>query len=466
MRRHTVALSSLVIMLLLAFSGCSPEELAVVESGDIDDGEFAIDGAVAEFVPGEILIQYLPSASESQRGTTRTFIGAAVKEVIHTAPMKASGMGPIEIATLPPNGNVIAAVKMLNGTPGVDFAEPNYTYRHTDISNDPQYMSGNLWGMYGDGSPLQTNQYGSQAAEAWDRGNIGNSIVHVGVIDEGIDISHPDLKDIIWTNFADNDSDGIDDDGNGYIDDAHGWDFFGGDNSIYDGVTDDHGTHVSGTLGAKGGNGIGVAGVNWNVKIISAKFLGPNGGTTANAVKAVDYITDLKTRHGLSLVATNNSWGGGGFSLALLNAIKRANDAGILFVAAAGNNGRNTDRSPFYPAGYNADNVIAVAAINSAGGLASFSNYGKKSVDLGAPGVNIVSTVPGGDAINGAYASYSGTSMATPHVTGAIALLKASNSSTTAAELKARILDTASATPTASLNNRCVTSGRLNASSF
>jgi subtilisin family serine protease len=259
--------------------------------------------------------------------------------------------------------------------------------------------------------------------------------VLVGVIDEGIDLNHPDLAPNIWTNPFDP-LDGVDNDTNGYVDDIHGWDFFQDNNSIYDGsptdsATDDHGTHVSGTIGAGGNNGIGVAGVNWNVGIIAAKFLGPFGGTTADAVEAVDYITDLKTRHGLNIVATNNSWGGGGYSQALHDAIIRAAKAGILFVAAAGNSGINNDSVPHYPSSYSTiegtpgesgagyDAVIAVASITSSGTKSSFSNYGRRRVDLGAPGSGVWSTTP-----NNSYTSLSGTSMATPHVTGAAALYK------------------------------------------
>ncbi len=289
----------------------------------------------------------------------------------------------------------------------------------------------------------------------------------MGIIDEGIQFTHPDLVANVWTNSFDP-VDGVDNDGNGYKDDTHGWDFDGDDNTIYDGGTrgslDDHGTHVSGTIGGAGGNGQGVAGVNWNVKLISGKFLGRRGGTSANAIKAVDYFTDLKTRHGLNIVATNNSWGGGGFSQALKDAIDRANLKDILFVAAAGNGGSdgigdNNDSVASYPSNYTSSNIIAVAAITSTGAISSFSNYGAKTVDIGAPGSGIWSTT----AYNG-YSSYSGTSMATPHVTGAAALYASTYPGSSAATIKAAIL--ASAVPTASLSEKCVTGGRLNVSGF
>uniref|UniRef100_UPI002FC8CD21 S8 family peptidase n=1 Tax=Aeromicrobium sp. TaxID=1871063 RepID=UPI002FC8CD21 len=323
-----------------------------------------------------------------------------------------------------------------------------------------------LWGMYGDASS-PANQYGSQAAEAWAAGHTDCSNVIVGVIDEGIYWQHEDLTANIWTNPYDP-ADGVDNDGNGYVDDTRGWDFDGGSNNINSGgANDDHGTHVAGTIGGVGGNGKGVAGVCWSgVKMISAKFLGRRGGTTANAVKAVDYFNDLKARHGLNIVATNNSWGGGGFSQALSDAITRANNAGILFVAAAGNSAYDNDAQASYPSNYPQANIIAVASTTSTGGLSSFSQWGRTTVDIGAPGSGIWSTVPrsvkGGLASG--YASYNGTSMATPHVTGAAALYASSHPGASAADIKAAIMG--AAVPTPSLNGKVVSNGRLNASGF
>jgi subtilisin family serine protease len=218
---------------------------------------------------------------------------------------------------------------------------------------------------------------------------------------------------------------------------------------------------VAGTIGAVGGNGIGVAGVNWNVKMMNAKFLGATGGTSANAVKAVDYFTNLKTRttNPIPIIATNNSWGGGGYTQSLFDAIQRANAAGILFVAAAGNSGANIDKRLSYPAAYSNPNVISVASITSTGSLSSFSNYGAKNVDIGAPGSGIWSTLPGNS-----YGSYNGTSMATPHVTGAVALFKSLFPFATAAEIKTEILS--KGTATTSLSGKTVTGKRLSVSAF
>ena len=199
---------------------------------------------------------------------------------------------------------------------------------------------------------------------------------------------------------------------------------------------------------------------------MDAKFLGRRGGTTANAIKAVDYFTDLKIRHGINVVATSNSWGGGGFSQALQDAIERANAAGILFIAAAGNSTYNCETSSCYPAEYPNANVLSVASITSTGAISSFSNYGSTTIDIGAPGSAIYSTVPKsskGTVVAG-YASYSGTSMATPHVSGAAALYAAYHPGSSAAQVKAAILGSAAAT--ASLAGKTVTGGRLNVSGF
>jgi len=413
-------------------------------------------------VAGELIVQFRPGATEAAKTAALRGIDARLADTLRDAASRMDGKGDLHLVKLPPGLAVSAALRGLRAGGVVDFAEPNWVYHHEAVSNDTYYVNGQLWGMYGP-TTSPANTFGSQAAAAWSKGNTCSASVAVGIIDEGFMYTHPELAANTWTNPFDA-ADGSDNDGNGYADDVHGWDFAGGDNSTFDGVGDDHGTHVAGTIAGKGGNGAGVAGVCWNLTLISAKFLGNHGGTTANAILAVDYLTDLKTRHGLNLVATNNSWGGGGFSQALQDAIERANQANILFVAAAGNESANNDTSPHYPAAYPNANIIAVAAIDQNGALASFSNYGATTVHIGAPGVGIVSSVPvrskGG--VIASYASYSGTSMATPHVTGAAALYASTHPGSTAAQIKAAIL--AAAVPTPSLAGKTTTGGRLNVS--
>ncbi len=425
----------------------------------------------ADFAADQLLVQFQSNIAANAQAEVLALVSGKIQEHVQTALMRAAGNNGFDVLQLAPGSDVLAAAARLKNNPWITFAEPNWKFTTQSTSNDPYYSSGSLWGMYGDASS-PTNQYGSQAAEAWAKGAIGSASVYVGIVDEGIDYSHPDLAANVWTNPYDA-VDGIDNDGNGYIDDVHGWDFVHGDNSIFDAADgDDHGTHVAGTIGGVGGNGVGVSGVAWNVGMISTKFLGPTGGYTSDAVKALDYLTDLKSRHNMNIVASNNSWGGGGASQALADAIARSAKADILFIAAAGNGGSdgvgdNNDTTANYPSNYNTnsaagyDSVIAVAAINSSGALASFSNYGAATVDLGAPGVSILSTLPGGG-----YGYYSGTSMATPHVTGAVALYAASHPGASALAIKNAVLSAATSTATTSLSGKTLTGGRLNAGDF
>lgn len=412
---------------------------------------------------GELLVKYRDGASASNRQAVGQGLGAQKLDTVRPGNAK---KGELALLKLPAGMDMAAAISAINDDPAVEYAEPNWTYQHQAVSNDTYYTNGSLWGMYGDGS-APANQYGSQAGESWAGGHTSCGNVIVGVIDEGIYYQHEDLAANIWTNPYDP-ADGVDNDGNGYVDDVRGWDFDGNSNNINSGgANDDHGTHVSGTIAGAGGNGKGVAGVCWSgIKLISGKFLGRRGGSTANAIKAIDYFTDLKTRHGLNIVATNNSWGGGGFSQALQDAIGRANTANILFVAAAGNDAYDNDATANYPSNYPNANVIAVASITSTGALSSFSQWGKTTVDLGAPGSGIWSTVPKSakGKLSSGYASYNGTSMATPHVTGAAALYASTRPGATAADIKAAILG--NTVPTTSLQNKTVTGGRLNTTGF
>ena len=408
--------------------------------------------------PNEVLVQYRRAATDASKAKARGRVKGISVEVVVVESRRNDGGGTLELTRLPPGLAIADAVRSLEGDPAVEFAEPNWIYFHDAVSNDTYYTGGQLWGMYGDAT-APANPYGSQAGEAWAANHTTDcGDVYIGIIDEGYMYTHVDLAANAGVNPGEISGNGVDDDGNGRVDDVYGWDFYYNNNSVFDGTADDHGTHVAGTIGGVGGNGIGVAGVCWSVKLLDAKFLGPSGGSTANAIKAVDYFTDLKTRHSLNLIATSNSWGGGGYSQGLADAIGRANNAGILFVAAAGNSSVNNDVSPHYPSSYTNPNVIAVASITSTGAMSSFSNYGATSVDIGAPGSGIYSTLPGSNN-SSTYGSYSGTSMATPHVTGAAAMLKALCPAWSHSDIRNHILATAATT--LSLVGKTVTGGRL-----
>jgi len=305
-----------------------------------------------------------------------------------------------------------------------------------------------LWGLDNDGQSSGTVDADIDAARAWEI-TTGSSSVIVAIIDTGVDYNHVDLAANIWTNSGEIAGNGIDDDGNGYIDDIYGYDFANDDSDPMD--DQGHGTHVAGTIGAVGDNGIGVAGVAWNVQIMALKFLDSSGsGYTSDAVRALDYAVQNGAQ------VSNNSWGGGGYSSTLLNAIMRAREEGHIFVAAAGNNSSDNDINPSYPANYSADNIISVAATDRNDQLASFSNFGEMTVHLAAPGVDIASTY-----LNNQYAYMSGTSMATPHVTGVVALVLSEHPDWTYSQVIDSILDSADSLD--SLESKTITGGRLNA---
>ena len=463
MQRKTTKYTSALTVLSFAVGGLVHPFGTVGAAGKSDISAEISVALIEPHVRDEVIVKFVPGSPVAEQAQARRTAGAVAAEPL--SPLAENS----QVLNLGRGTSVGQALEALRRNPNVEYAEPNYLLESTAVSNDPAFTNGTLWGMQGESSN-PANQFGSQAAEAWTAGHTGSKDVYVVVIDTGVQVAHPDLAANIWTNQFETAGDGIDNDGNGYVDDIHGWDFFSNDATVYDGLDDDHGTHVAGTIGGVGGNGTGVVGVNWDVTMITAKFLGPNGGSTSEAIRAVDYATGLKTRHGLNIVATSNSWGGGGASTALLDAIERGGDAGILFVAAAGNANVDNDTSPHYPSNYVCDRtaagavrgwdcVISVASITSSGARSSFSNYGDISVDLGAPGSSIYSTLP-----SNTYGSYSGTSMATPHVSGAIALCASMNPAQTAAELRLALLDKVA--PTSSMNSVTTTGGRLDMSSM
>lgn len=264
-------------------------------------------------------------------------------------------------------------------TAGVLYVEPDFVINPAATPNDPSFNR--LWGLHNTGQTGGVDDADIDALEAWDI-TTGSRDVVIAVIDTGVDYTHPDLAANAWQNPGEIPGNGIDDDGNGFVDDIYGYDFVNNDGDPMD--DNGHGTHVSGTIGGVGDDGVGVAGVNWQVSIMGLKFLSGGGsGSTSDAVRAVNYATMMRRDHGINIVATNNSWGGGGFSTALSDAIEAGGDAGILFIAAAGNEGNNNDVFPGYPASMTSEAIISVAATDSSNGLAGFSNYGATSVDIG-----------------------------------------------------------------------------------
>jgi subtilisin family serine protease len=449
----------------------------------------------------EVLIQWTPGTTRARRIEVHKELGGVLIETIHTLPMRTNGEGPIEKIKILDNQNSKTIISAYTKQAGVIYAAVDQKVSIQFLPNDPNLKS--LWGLGSSGAGIKADQ-------AWDitRGSVKNV---VGIIDTGIDYTHPDLYKNVFLNQAeiaglswfksifDSDSDGlisfwdlndtknwngtknivlnlndyngngsidagdllnnssgwedgIDYDKNGYMDDLIGWDFADNDNDPLD--LNGHGTHVSGTIGAMGDNNIGVSGINYQIQMAGLRFLDSNGsGNISDAIKATDYFTDLKirgTNSSVNFIATNNSWGGGGADTLMSNAISRAEQAGLLFIAAAGNSSTSTAS---YPAAYTQKNIISVAALTSTGTLANYSNYGANWVDVGAPGSDIYSTL-----LNGTYGAYSGTSMATPHVTGAAALLATMFPTATTAQIKAALLD---GTANAALAGKTVTGDQI-----
>ena len=371
-----------------------------------------------ESAPQELLIKYLSTTSSTALEQLLNDVDA---EIIHQFPV--IHVSHIRIASY---RNTDEAIAYLRNNPLIEYAEPNYVVKSIQQPNDPSFN--NLYGLHNTGQTGGTVDSDIDAIEAWSLTQ-GSSSITVGIIDSGVDYTHPDLAQNIWTNPNEIPNNGIDDDSNGYIDDMHGYDFANHDSDPYD--DNSHGTHVAGTIGAVGNNNIGVVGVNWNVRIMALKFLGDDGsGYISGALEAVLYAVQNHAH------LTNNSWGGGGYSQSLKDAIDYAGTQNQLFIAAAGNSNEDNDISPMYPGAYTSLNIIAVAACDDDDQKASFSSYGVHSTDLFAPGVNILSTVP-----DNGYEYYSGTSMATPHVSGACALVWSQNLGLTAEQIKTRILN-------------------------
>ena len=413
-----------------------------------------------EYVPDEVLV-ILADDVNANSADIDTVVGGVVKKQISISSKRKNNRSHQQInnnhnpkqvlrVKLPTGKSVQQAIAehKAKKDPRILRVEPNYKVRALGVPNDTYFS--HLWAMRNTGQNSGTPNADIDAVSAWDITTGSDSVV-VAVIDTGIDYRHPDIAANIWTNPDETAGNGRDDDHNGYIDDVHGFNFITGehDGNVID--KNGHGTHCSGTIAGRGNNGLGVTGVNWRCKLMACRFLDENGsGSIADAIEAIYYAVD----NGADILS--NSWGGGGYSDAMEAAIIYAKNNGVLFVAAAGNDYADCDSSPHYPSGYDVSNVISVAATDCNDELAWFSNYGRNSVHVGAPGVYILSTV-----LNNGYAYYSGTSMATPHVSGVAALLLASNPSMSVSELKYRLTMTGDAID--SLTGKTISGRRLNA---
>jgi Ca2+-binding RTX toxin-like protein len=399
-----------------------------------------------DYVAGEVIIKFKSGADANAINSVQSRMGGRVIE-------STKGLGIQRWAL---NGtDLSSAIANFSLDSSIEYIEPNFIVSAAaTIPNDSRFNK--LWGLNNNGQTGGTIDADIDAPEAW-KWQTGEEFV-VGVIDSGVDYNHPDLNDNIWTNPGEIANNGIDDDENGYVDDYYGYDFVNDDSDPLD--DNGHGTHVSGTIAAEGNNKIGVTGVNWNAKIMALKFLdSTNSGTNFDAIEAIEYATMM----GVKL--TNNSWSGYEYSQALYDAISQrsasrcaaAGKQGQLFVAAASNESFDNDGEfRAYPASYDLDNIISVAATDADDLLADFSNFGAISVDLAAPGVEIFSTLP-----DNTYGYLSGTSMATPHVVGVASLLWSENPDLSFSEIKKLILN--SVDPTPALAGKTLTGGRLNA---
>ncbi|HUT28853.1 MAG TPA: S8 family serine peptidase [Sedimentisphaerales bacterium] len=405
--------------------------------------DFTVVGGGA-YKPDELIVRFAAKANGQQHNAQqkseilRSLGGGSIKHTFKIVP-------GLSVVKLPPGLTVAGALQNFNRARGILYAQPNYRVQAlSTIPDDSRFDD--LWGMHNTGQTGGTPDADIDAPEAWDIAT-GSEQVIAAVIDTGVDYTHPDLATNMWRNEEEfYGAPGVDDDGNGYIDDIYGYDFCN-----YDGDPMDdhyHGTHCTGTVGAVGDNGEGVAGVCWRVKIMALKFLDSGGsGWTDDAIRCVEYSVLM----GANL--SSNSWGGDGYSQGLKDAIDAAGAAGMLFVAAAGNDNDNTDVTPHYPSGYESTSLISVMSTNKYDNKSSFSNYGPVSVDLGAPGSDILSC-----QLGGGYRYASGTSMATPHVAGACALMWSLNPLLSNDEIKDALLRTVDPT----LAGLCVSQGRLN----
>ena len=409
------------------------------------------------FVPDELLIRFQPDLPPEEIQAFYQEYGLTFQEDLTPDP---EAQAPLVRAKSPQEIDQ-GLLETMQRDPRVLYAEPNYILQVAKMPDDPDFDK--LWGLHNTGQTGGKVDADIDAPEAWDIGTGSKSVI-VAVIDTGVDYNHPDLVDNMWTNPKECpqgpgkcQANGKDDDGNGYVDDFYGVNTITGSGDPMDDFG--HGTHVAGILGASGNNQVGVVGVNWKVRIAACKFLSASGsGTTANAIKCFNYFKDLEENQGIQVRVTNNSWGGGGASQALKDAMAALENT--LHAAAAGN---SNSSAPSYPAAYDLENIVSVAATDHNDEYAGFSNWGVPHVDLAAPGVGILSTVPKGSCplcSPSGYASASGTSMATPYVAGAAALIWSQYPNLSVAQVKQRIM--AGVDLLDDTSKETVTNGRLN----
>src|SRR5215475_35788 len=450
-RRAIFLRAPLALIILLAIF-LAPQRSASTKEPPQDPakGETEMIAPGVEVMKGEAIVRF----DDPDPDRVKAFMDNAIS-LVNASGHRRIGPDNLNMLHIRSNMNTRALLNILSRVAGALYVEPVFVVHHTLTPDDTRF--GELWGLNNTGQTVG-GQPGIadadiDAVEAWDISTGSTSIV-VGVIDTGVDFNHPDLAANIWsapTSFT------VTVGGQTITCPAGSHGFNAVANTCNPLDDNNHGTHTSGTIGARGNNASGVVGVNWTTRIMGLKFLNSSGsGNTADAIECIQFAIQAKQIFGASanVRVLSNSWGGGGFSQALLDAINAANSNDMLFVCAAGNNNSNNDTTAFFPANYDAPNVLSVAATDNRDAKSSFSNFGATTVDLGAPGTNILSTVP-----NGGFAVFSGTSMATPHVSGAAALVL-SRCSLSTANLKANLMNNVD--PVSSLAGRTVTGGRLN----
>lgn len=364
-------------------------------------------------------------------------------------------LGDVHVLELPRGANVPALLNLFQRSGLVEVAEPDHLFEPAVLPNDPSFVDGSLWHLHNTGQNFGTPDADIDAPEGWDTLHSASNII-VAVVDTGVRYTHQDLVANMWVNPGEIPGNNLDDDSNGFIDDVHGIDATTSNPALAGKPTDDrnHGSHVAGILGAVGNNGLGVCGVAWKPRIMACKFINASGGSESDLIQCLDYArTNGAKVINCSFVAPAGTFG---FNI-LSNAFWQLRTAGIVVAAAAGNSGANNDISGIYPASFQIDNIVAVAATTRADTLWSASNYGATTVDLAAPGVDIYST---GNSADNSYFTLSGTSMATPMVAGALALLRERFPSETPQQIIARLF--AAVDPLPGLAGTCKTGGRLN----